>query len=173
MAAVEQTLAKNSLVILYTNYFPEEEEDLLYKAVRHNLKENGVRYLYLVPTIDETEAEIAKITYNSLRNRLRAEGIPVSDSTYKLITVDSATLFREGTFVLYATPMIDGNPAPNMLLRQVDGLPARFEPVDRKDLAHFQRTLMNPLMATEEIKNWLDNPGGTVTDTAPAKLKQA
>lgn len=160
LASEEQKQTDKSLVILYTNYFPEEEEKLLYLAVKSNLKKK-VRYLYLVPTMDDVEAQEARLTYNRLRNKLIADGLSVTEHSYGLIKVDAPRLFRDRTFVLYANPAIDGPPEPKALYRELDGKPTRFREVDSKELARFYVTLLDPLIKDNKlIDAWLKGTDG-------------
>jgi len=158
MAEVEREQDDHSLVILYTDFFPEEDKKgLVYETVKHNLQ-RGVRYLYIV---DESEYAAAKITHGLLRNQLRREGVDAPDRVFKLHKVASTQLFRDGTFILYATPDAEG-PQPNHLLRQVLGsAPIRFQRADKAALTRFYTTFMTPVMANTEVKTWLDEQDPT------------
>lgn len=157
---IEESNEENSLVILYTKYFPEEgkedEGQRLYETVKSNLK-RGVRYLYLVPALDELEAETASIAHNSLKNRLKTDRVDASDTfQYKMIKVRSPKLYREGTFILYARLNPDFDPEPHHLLKQVEGSPIRFVNEDMAGISKFYLTVMKPLRSEEkEIEDWL------------------
>jgi hypothetical protein len=155
----EEDSEENSLVILYTKYFPEEGKDdegqRLYETVKSNLK-RGVRYLYLVPALDELEAETASIAHNSIKNRLKTEHVASDTFQYNMIKVRSPELYREGTFILYARLNPDFDPEPHHLLKQVEGPPIRFVNEDMAGISKFYLTVMKPLRAKEkEIEDWL------------------
>jgi hypothetical protein len=160
LAGLEVRQPDNSLVILYTTYFPEEGRDdegqRLYTTVRENLRRN-IRYLYLVPTLDKFAAEEVHIAYNAIKNRLKVDQVIVSNNQYRMIQIDSGSLYREGTFILYANAGSDGQPEPNILLKQVpDTTPIRFARETRSALSKFNITLMHPLKDEHKgIEDWL------------------
>lgn len=159
LAAIEQKQPAE-LVILYTHEFPEQEEDLLFEAVKRNIKENGKRYLYLFPGLGKVETARARITYNKLKTKLRNHGVEVTDWNFNLIDADAGhrQLFRDGTFVLYAGANVDNDPEPVTLYKQVEGTcPTRFQEVDTENTAQFYATLIEPLQ--DKIRKWIGRIG--------------